>query len=308
MTATMKPRRRRPVSACAAEPAAKPKPVTIDLVDGATLEQASEALAKVIPGWEKLVPSEQAELAQLLLGHRKARQPAKVKLSKGARGGLSIEIDGPCETQGVMRILRAFSANTMDPANARAAELLSYLESVGAATEGRYNAALSFIDSMAPQNQMEALLLVQMYCTHDASIRALKMLGTVEWAPQMQTVGNLATKLLRASQGQMETLARMRRGGEQTIRHVHVDNRGGQAVIADTIQTGGQNAKTDEQSHATATASASVGTALLSADPFGGGVPIASGEGAETLPHARGHEPGCTEGQPQRTQARGAVC
>lgn len=116
------------------------------------------------------------------------------------------------------------------------------------------------------------------------------MLGTVEWAPQMQTVGSLATKLLRASQGQMETLARMRRGGEQTIRHVHVDNRGGQAVIADTIQTGGQNAKTDEQSHATGRAGLS--TAMLGADPFGIGVPIASGERAEALPHARGEQSG----------------
>ena len=39
---------------------------------------------------------------------------------------------------------------------------------------------------------------------------------------------------------QMETLARMRRGGEQVVRHVHVDNRGGQAVIAENVHTGGR--------------------------------------------------------------------
>jgi hypothetical protein len=137
----------------------------------------------------------------------------------------------------------------------RAAELLKYLGSVSADSESRYNAALSFIESTEPQDQAEALLLVQMYVTHDAAIRALSMMGTAEWVPQMQTFGNLATKLLRTSQGQMETLARMRRGGEQVVRHIHVDNRGGQAVIAENVHTRGEKgpAINDDQSHATAT-------------------------------------------------------
>jgi hypothetical protein len=48
----------------------------------------------------------------------------------------------------------------------------------------------------------------------------------------------------------IEALDRLARGGEQVIKHVHVDNRGGQAVIADTVQTGGQNGKIEEQPHA----------------------------------------------------------
>jgi hypothetical protein len=90
----------------------------------------------------------------------------------------------------------------------------------------------------------------------------------------------------------METLARMRRGGEQVVRHVHVDNRGGQAVIAENVHTGGKgNGKIDDQSHATG--AAGVGPALLGADPFGNGVPIPSREGPEAVPYARGHESGC---------------
>jgi hypothetical protein len=139
---------------------------------------------------------------------------------------------------------------------------------------------------MEPQNQAEALLLVQMYVTHDAAIRALSQLGSAEWVPTAQTFGNLATKLLRTSQGQMETLARMRRGGEQVVRHVHVDNRGGQAVIAENVQTGGKgNGKIDDQSHATGTAG--LGPALLGADPFGNGVPIPGREGEAAMSDAR---------------------
>ena len=121
---------------------------------------------------------------------------------------------------------------------------------------------------------------------------AVRSLPDGEWVPTAQMYGNLATKLLRTSQGQMETLARMRRGGEQVVRHVHVDNRGGQAVIAENVHTGGkENGKIDDQSHATG--AAGIGPALLGADPFGNGVPIPSRERAKAVPYARGHESGC---------------
>ena len=81
----------------------------------------------------------------------------------------------------------------------------------------------------------------------------------------------------------IEALDRLARGGEQTIKHVHVDNRGGQAVIADTVQTGGQNEKTDKQSHA----KGPDGPEVLGHDPQGIGVPIPSCEGQESMQDAR---------------------
>ena len=158
-----------------------------------------------------------------------ARGTGEGEVDRKPDGGW-IEPAGKSEVLDVLKLHQTFAANSLDPVNARASELIKYLNSVGACNEGRYNAALSFIESMEPQNQAEALLLVQIYVTHDAAIRALSQLGSAEWVPHMQTFGNLATKLLRTSQGQMEALARMRRGGEQVVRHVHVDNRGGQAV------------------------------------------------------------------------------
>src|SRR3546814_17779489 len=80
--------------------------------------------------------------------------------------------------------------------------------------------------------------------------------------------------------------SRMRRGGEQVVRHVHVDNRGGQAVIAENVHNGGKgNGKTDDQSHATG--EAGIGPALLGADSFGNGVPVPNREGTATRQHAR---------------------
>lgn len=89
-----------------------------------------------------------------------------------------------------------------------------------------------------------------MYCTHYAAIRVPSKIGKVEWIFLAIAFGNLATKLLRAPQGQMEAIARMRRGGEQTIRYVHVDNRGGRPSLLIRSRRR-QNAKVDDQSHAT---------------------------------------------------------
>lgn len=228
-------------------------------------------------------------MVELTRAHLKQPQPVKVTLTRKPEGGISIGIAGNCEAHGLLKLQKTFAAVSMDPVNARANELLKYLGSVGADNADRYNAALSFIESMEPRDQAEALLLVQIYVTHDAAIRALSQLGSSEWLATAQMFGNLATKLLRTSQGQMETLARMRRGGEQVVRHVHVDNRGGQAVIAENVHTGGkENGKIDDQSHATGAAGAIA--ALPSPDPLGNGMPVPGSEGQAPLPDARRHE------------------
>lgn len=296
MTTTKQPKakpvkRRKPTPP---EDAPEERSTVIPLPEDCSAEEAKDTLARIIPGWDDLTKAQQVEVAKLALAHHSTPQPVKVTMKRKPDGGHSIGIAGKCETQGLLKLQKAFGAVSMEPVNARANELLNYLGSVGADNVDRYNAALSFIESMQPQNQAEALLLVQMYVTHDAAIRSLSQLGKADWVPQMQTFGNLAVKLMRLSQRQMETLARMRRGGEQVVRHIHVDNRGGQAVIAETVNTGGQaNGKTANQSHATG--APSIGPALLGADPFGSGVPISGGEGPEAVQNARWHEPGGAE-------------
>ncbi|MEN7537204.1 hypothetical protein [Aurantiacibacter flavus] len=263
--------------------------MTIPIPDTENEEEANRILAKEVPGWDKLDKGERAELTRLACDFRKRSSPPKVKMTRKPDGGWSIEPTGKSEALALLKLHDAFSANSIDPVNARAAELLKYLGSVGADNEGRYNAALSFIESMKPHDQAEALLLVQMYCTHDAAIRALSMMGSADWVPQVQTFGNLAAKLLGTSQRQMETLARMRRGGEQVVKHIHVDNRGGQAVIAENVNQGGQKPKNEDQCHATGNSGS--GPALLGHDAQGNGVPIPSRERAETVPYARRDEP-----------------
>lgn len=230
-----KPRTRKAKAAAPAEP----QTITVAIPASGDADETKASMAVSIPGWNDLSKDQQTEMVEIAVAQMKMRQPVKVTLTEKPGGGKSIDFEG-CRTHGLLKLQKTFAAVSIDPVNARANELLKYLGSVGADNDGRYNAALSFVESMDPQNQAEALLLVQMYITHDAAIRALSQLGSAEWMPTAQTFGNLATKLLRVSQGQMDTLARMRRGGEQVVRHIHVDNRGGQAVITENLHTGGE--------------------------------------------------------------------
>jgi len=105
----------------------------------------------------------------------------------------------------------------------------------------------------------------------------------------------LALKAQSQSRATVEALDRLVRGGEQVVRHIHVDNRGGQAVIAETVNTGGQeNDESVKQSDATAKIGAS--TALPCPDPFRNGMPISCGERQAALQNARRDESGCAKG------------
>lgn len=284
------------------KPAAKDPPrqqkTVLEITRTRDPEHVATELSKSVPGWADLSDEQQREFVALTLDYGFATKPVTATLTRQQGGHVSVSHEGETEALSYLNLLKvqkAFGAASMDTTNARTSELLKYLGSIGADTTSRYNAALSFIESMGPKDQAEVLLLVQMYCTHDAAIRALSQIGRAEWVPQMQTFGNLAAKLMRISQGQMETLARMRRGGEQVVRHVHVDNRGGQAVIAETVHAGGQgNARSDEQSRAAG--SAGLSPAMLGADPLGFGMPVSSREGEATMQNARRHEPRGSEG------------
>ena len=99
----------------------------------------------------------------------------------------------------------------------------------------------------------------------------------------------LAFKAQAQSRATIETLDRLDNGHEQTVRHVRVDNRGGQAVIAENVNSGGQEiGKICKQSHATG--AAGIRPALSCPDAVGNGMPIPCCEGKASLPDARRHK------------------
>jgi hypothetical protein len=108
----------------------------------------------------------------------------------------------------------------------------------GTISETAMNAALAMIVAVAPKDEIEAALAVQMSCTHAASMAILGKLdsgfGTER---RIATFASAAARLMRAFAMHVEVLRRLRNGGHQLVRveHVHV-NDGGQAVIGNAFR------------------------------------------------------------------------
>ena len=120
-----------------------------------------------------------------------------------------------------------------------------------AAKEADVNAALAIIGGAEPANEIEALIACQMAATHGLAMTLLGRTRRADQLNQVEVQGGLAVKLLRTFTLQAETLAKLRRGGGQTVRveHVHV-HPGGQAIVGAVTTGGGSPLKSEEQPHA----------------------------------------------------------
>jgi len=152
------------------------------------------------------------------------------------------------------------------------------------------NAGLALIGAIEPSDELETALALQMAGCHSLSVEMIAMARQADRTDQIALYGNLAVKLQRTFAAQVEALARLRGGANQTVRvdHVHV-HEGGQAVVGNVNQPDGGRGRgrrsAKGQSHATARPCDS--PPMLGEDPAGNGVPLASGEGEAALQDAR---------------------
>ena len=92
------------------------------------------------------------------------------------------------------------------------------------------------VNSIAPRDGVEALLATQMAAIHYAAINAARRIESAEYLEQAKQQEGALNRLARTFASQVEALRKHRTGGEQTVRHVHV-NDGGQAIVAETINS-----------------------------------------------------------------------
>jgi hypothetical protein len=150
-------------------------------------------------------------------------------------------------------------------------------------SEKDVNGVLAAVHEIGANDEIEAMLAVQMVATHFAATRALRRLKGSDMVSQQDSNGNLAVKLLRTFAAQTEALQRYRGKGQQkvTVEHVHLHT-GGQAIVGSVSQSGGgrDNDENRGQPHAPENAGAitfAPGTALPSADEARNAMPVASG-------------------------------
>jgi hypothetical protein len=154
------------------------------------------------------------------------------------------------------------------------------------------NAGLAVVAGVRPENETEAMLAIQMAATHEAAMSMLDIARGNGTVPAIQAAGGFAVKLLRTYTTQIEALAKLKRGGEQTVRveHVHVHS-GGQAIVGNVSGGGGGVIENRSQPHATDDPRALVfapGAPVLCCDANREALPVATGEGESTVQDARG--------------------
>lgn len=255
------------------------------------IKKAKQPLLDPAKVKEKLRPADAKRLDQVLKWYNGRPLPVSAKLQNtdGRKWNTSFHGDDQDELIGRLRMHAAFGSMSQPFIDTMMGELLTIWDGTGGISEKSYNAALAVIEGAQPQNELEAMLVVQMIAANEAALRATSMLGKCDWFPQSMGFGNLANKFMRTFTGQIEALAKLRRGDEQVVKYVHV-HEGGQAVVAGTInQTRGcENNESDEQPYGASTAAP--GAALPSPDPASNGVPV-PGNAERPLSPARRQEP-----------------
>ena len=141
-------------------------------------------------------------------------------------------------------------------------------------------AVLAVLDGSDPQNEIEAMLVIQMATTHALAMKLSRRLATVDTIEQNDSASITLTRLQRTFTTQVEALANLRRGGRQkmTVEHVHV-HPGGQAIVGNVTTGGrGEEGANGRQTHAIEGSRLAIDSAVWRQDEERPSLPIPSGD------------------------------
>jgi hypothetical protein len=206
---------------------------------------AGQELAPKADGWEidGLTPEQQAE-AEGIKAVVKARPPRPFVTITYDAGGKLIATVGDPEKQGsaVLNSIRAYGAfgsGSNEFTDDMLSRIVGAVRLSGDAERDSQivSGALALVAAVDPQNELEATMALQMLAANEAALMCFERSRAAKYMEHAAPYSNMANKAMRSFALHAEALAKIRRGGEQVVRHVHV-NEGGQAVIAGTVNTG----------------------------------------------------------------------
>ena len=245
------------------------------------------------------------EAATLAQAQRPARPSLKVAEVKGQT--VSVEHVHNDAKGGVALIYETLGTSADGFADNTLARLIAAVEPRAAdITSNHYAAGLALMGAIAPANELEAAIGVQIVAAHYAALDMTRRarMNAGEYVNAAATYTNMATKLSRTMAAHVEALAKLRSGGKQTheVRYIYVNGPaafGPGAKVAAAYGGGGRAIENGGQPHAAgqlAHLPAEHFPEVWSADPEGLALSGSSGGGAETLQDARRNEPGSPEG------------
>lgn len=168
-------------------------------------------------------------------------QLEKPKVVK-TEGGTKVEvhqksIDGLSTEEHRLQMISTMGTKSLEAANLLMKQLTSVVFDEEEPSSQIINAMLEMVHNIAPQDDLEAMLVCQIVTTHMLSMdtaMTAQFLKLSEHPKLKASSQEMTIKLMRSFTNQFNALSKHRNGGKQkmTVEHVHV-NEGGQAIIGD---------------------------------------------------------------------------
>ena len=150
------------------------------------------------------------------------------------------------------------------------------------------NGILAAVTGLAPRDEVEGMLALQMAATHNAAMEMLKRTMLDQTIEVSESLINRATKLLRTYTAQVETLNRYRNAGRQQVivQHQHVGITADKAVVGINAPGGGAGLSIEMEGLPHATLADAPVPAMWGANPAGDALQVSGCDGAEPMPDA----------------------
>ena len=196
--------------------------------------------------WElEGMPAEKVEEAERIKAKVAARPLRPVANAKLVDGKLIVGLGNP-DTPGsdVLNSIRVYgalgsSSNQFVGATLNRIALTLRFSADDPGTSEKIGAALALVAAVEPQNELEATMAVQMVAANEAALAFFDRSRSAEFIEHAAAYSNMANKAMRSFALHAEAINKLRRNGEQVVKHVTV-NEGGQAVIANRVTAGGR--------------------------------------------------------------------
>jgi hypothetical protein len=185
---------------------------------------------------------------------RSEKKPMKFKTVESDSGNPTIELQEPDDPLFEIKLLEALGTPDKDLQKHLLKQVIhtfSGAASIDGANNGKVvpstNNALAILAGIQPQDEIEAMLAVQMIGVHNMALDCIGKATRTERVDFMSTYMNGATKSLRTFVAQMEALKKYRSGGQQRIVVEHVNvSEGGQAIVG-VVNQGGSTRGNDKK-------------------------------------------------------------
>ncbi len=244
-------------------------------------------------------PTEAERLAIEAAKEAQAARPARAKITVASVKDRCVSLELPhSDGAGATAFLReTFGTRSEGFTDQSLHQLANAMIAGEDITTRHYEAGLALMGAIAPADELEAAIGLQIVATHTASLDLMQRarLNAGKHVDAAAAYTNMATKLSRTMAAHVETLAKLRSGGKQTheIRYVYVNGPaafGPGAKVAAAYGGGGGQLGNPEQSH-TAPQLAHFGGELCppvwSENAEGDALSVPGGRGPEALPDAR---------------------